>query len=127
MPPGHALSRVRSVTLDRLAAERLVVFGRKDYADYHSLLDHVLATAQQKPTIAVECDGASSLFTEVEAGRGVAVLPQVFARIVGRRLVMRPLTPNPEPLLVGIARATRTDVTPAGERFCQLLRDAASP
>jgi DNA-binding transcriptional LysR family regulator len=54
------------------------------------LVDHISA----KPRIAVECDSASSLITEVEAGRG-------------------------------IARATKADVTPAGEKFGEILRQTA--
>ena len=78
-----------------------------------------------RPPIAVECDGSSSLFTEVAAGHGVAILSQVFVEIVGTRLKLRPLTPEPAPQEVGIVRALKGDVTPAGEKFCVQLRAAA--
>ena len=77
------------------------------------------------PSIAVECDGSNSLFTEIAAGRGVAILSQVFAKIVGPRLRLRPLVPAPSAQAVGIVRATQGDVTPAGEKFCVQLRAAA--
>ena len=68
----------------------------------------------------MECDGASSLITEVEAGRGVALAtPRLVA---GKRLLYRPLTGTTEVGSVGIARATKSDVTPAGEKFCEILR-----
>ena len=40
----------------------------------------------------------------------------------GQRLLYRPLTGTTEVLSVGIARATKGDVTPAAEKFCEILR-----
>ena len=70
----------------------------------------------------MECDSASSLITEVEAGRGIALATPVLKLVTGKRLLYRPLTGATEVLSVGIARTTKGDVTPAGEKFCELLR-----
>ena len=70
----------------------------------------------------MECDSASSLITEVEAGRGIALATSVFKLVAGKRLLYRPLTGTTEVLSVGIARATKGDVTPAGDKFCEFLR-----
>jgi len=70
----------------------------------------------------VECDSASSLITEVEAGRGVALSSTIFKLVAGKRLLYRPLTGTTEVVSVGIARASKGDVTPAGEKFCEILR-----
>ena len=59
---------------------------------------------------------------EVEAGRAVAVVTTIAKLAAGKRLVYRPLRGTTEIQLVGIARATKGDVTPAGERFCEILR-----
>jgi DNA-binding transcriptional LysR family regulator len=88
-----------------LQIEALICFG-------HNLVDHISA----KPRIAVECDSASSLITEVEAG-GIALLTTVFKLVAGKRLRHRPLTGTTEAGSVGIARATKGDVTPVGENF----------
>jgi hypothetical protein len=40
----------------------------------------------------------------------------------GERLLYRPLTGTTETQFVGIARATKADVTPAGEKFREILR-----
>lgn len=119
----HPFAKMKSVPLTKLSFEKLVAFRRREYADYHALLARVLQDANPRPSIAGECDGASSLFTEIEAGRGVAILPQVFVKIVGTRLKLRPLTPAPAPQEVGIVRAIKGDVTPAGEKFCVQLRE----
>ena len=89
------------------------------------MLDRVFASVHAKPRIAVECDSASSLITEVEAGRGIALATPVFKLVAGKRLLYRPLTGTTEVLSVGIARATKGDVTPAGEKFCEILRQSS--
>ena len=45
-----------------------------------------------------------------------------FPGVAGKRLLYRPLTGTTEVGSVGIARATKGDVTPAGEKFCEILR-----
>src|SRR5882672_10062368 len=115
---AHPFARLKSVTLEKLAAEPLIGLRRKDYPEYYHFLDRLFAPIRAKPRIAVECDSASSLITEVEAGRGIALATPVFKLVTGKRLVYRPLTGTTEVLSVGIARAANGDVTPAGERFC---------
>jgi DNA-binding transcriptional LysR family regulator len=74
----------------------------------------------------VECDSASSLITEVETGRGVALALPVFKHVSGKRLLYRPLVGINDVVSVGIARAKNGDLTPAGERFCESLRKASN-
>ena len=108
--------------MEKVAAEPLVALRRKDYSEYHRILERIFAPISAKPHIAVECDSASSLITEVEAGRGIALASPSFKLVAGKRLLYRPLTGTKEVGSVGIARATKGDVTPAGERFCEILR-----
>jgi DNA-binding transcriptional LysR family regulator len=97
-----------------LQIEALICFG-------HNLVDHISA----KPRIAVECDSASSLITEVEAGRGIALAIPIFKLVAGKRLRHRRLTGTTEAGSVDIARATKGDVTPAVEKFCEILPQTA--
>jgi len=122
MTATHPFVRLKSITLEELAAEPLVGLRRKDYSEYYRIVDRVFASVHAKPRIAVECDSASSLITEVEAGRGVALSSTIFKLVAGKRLLYRPLTGTTEVASVGIARATKGDVTPAGEKFCEILR-----
>ena len=87
---------------------------------------HPFARIPTKPRIAVECDSASSLITEVEAGRGVTLRTPIFKLVAGKRLLYRPLTGTTESVSVGIARSTKGDVTPAGEKFCEILRQISN-
>jgi DNA-binding transcriptional LysR family regulator len=113
---------MKSIPLEKLATEPLVALRRKDYPEFNHFLDRIFTSIRAKPRIAVECDSASSLITEVEAGRGIALATRVFKLVAGKRLLYRPLTGTTEVLSVGIARATKGDVTPAGEKFCEILR-----
>src|SRR5271157_1450984 len=119
---AHPFARLKTIPLEKVAGEPLVGLRRKDYSDYHRVLDRIFAPLSAKPRIAVECDSVSSLILEVEAGRGIAVVTEVLKRVAGKRLLYRPLTGTTEAPAVGIARATNGDVTPAGERLCKILR-----
>ena len=119
---AHPFARLKSITLEKLAAEPLVGFQRNGYSEYYDYLERIFAPLGVKPRIAVECDSASSLIAEVEAGRGIALTSPIFKLVAGKRLLYRPITGTTESVSVGIARATKGDVTPAGEKFCEILR-----
>jgi DNA-binding transcriptional LysR family regulator len=123
---AHPFARLKSIPLEKVAAEPLVGLRRKDYPDAYDILDRVFAPIRAKPRIAVECDSASSIITEIEAGRGIALSSPFFKLVTGKRLLYRPLTGTTESLSVGIARATKGDVTPAGEKFCEILRKSSN-
>ena len=120
--PTHRFARLKSITLENVAAEPLIGFNRKDYPDYYVGLDRMFDPLGVKPRVIVECDSASSLITEVETGRGIAIASPVLKHASGKRLLYRPLIGTTEVLSVGIARAKKGDVTPAGEQFCEILR-----
>jgi len=48
------------------------------------------------------------------------------SHVVGKRLLYRSPTGTTEVGSVGIARATKGNVTPAGEKFCEILRQISS-
>lgn len=123
---AHPFARLKSIALEKVATEPLVALRRKDYSEYYLILDRIFAPIRVKPRIAVECDSASSLITEVEVGRGIALVSTIFKLVAGKRLLYRPLSDITETQSVGIARATKGDVTPAGETFCEFLRKSSA-
>ena len=120
--PKHRFARLKTITLEMVAAEPMIGFNRKDYPEYYVGLDRLFEPLGIKPRVVVECDSSSSLITEIETGRGVAIASPVLRHASGKRLLYRPLTGTTEVLSVGIARAIKGDVTPAGEKFCEILR-----
>jgi len=120
--PTHRFARLKTITLEMIATETMIGFNRKDYPEYYVGFDRLFEPLGIKPRVAVECDSASSFITEIETGRGVAIASPVLRHASGKRLLYRPLTGTTEVISVGIARATKGDVTPAGEKFCEILR-----
>ena len=120
--PAHRFARLKTITLEMVATEAMIGFNRKDYPEYYVGLDRLFEPLGIKPRVVVECDSSSSLITEIETGRGVAIASPVLRHASGKRLLYRPLTGTTEVLSVGIARAIKGDVTPAGEKFCEILR-----
>jgi DNA-binding transcriptional LysR family regulator len=123
--PTHPFARRKTITLEMVAAEPMIGFNRKDYPEYYVGLDRIFEPLGVKPRVVVECDSSSSLITEIETGRGVAIASPILRHASGKRLVYRPLNGTTEMMSVGIARATKGDVTPAGEKFCEILRKAS--
>ena len=76
--------------MEQLATEPLVGLARKDYSEFYRFLDRMFAPVRAKPRLAVKCDSVSSLITELEAGRGVALAIPIFKLIAGKRLLYRP-------------------------------------
>jgi DNA-binding transcriptional LysR family regulator len=109
-------------SVEKVAAQPLLALCRKDYSEYHRILERIFAPTSAKPRIAVESDSASSVILEVEAGRGIALVSKILKRLTGKRLLYRPLTGATKAQSVGISRARKGEVTPAGERFCEILR-----
>jgi DNA-binding transcriptional LysR family regulator len=123
--PAHPFARLKSIPLEKIATEPLIGLYRKDFPEYYRKLKRIFTSIGAKPRIAVECDSGSSLLIEVEAGRGIALCIPIFKLVTGKRLLYRPITGTTESVCIGIARATKGDVTPAGEKFCGILRKSS--
>ena len=119
---AHPFARLKSIPVEMVAAEPLIGLSRRDFPEYYRNLNRIFAPTGVKPHIALECDGRNSLIIEVEARHGIALCPVAS----GNRLLYRPLTGPAEPLPIGIARATKRDLTPAGEKLCQILRKTST-
>jgi len=103
--PSHPFARKRKLPLADLATERLIGYSRAEYPEYHEFLKLLFAAGERRPLIAEEHDSVSSLIAAVESGRGVAIVTESLRCMVGDRLVLRPLSPAPEPFCVGVVAA----------------------
>jgi LysR family transcriptional regulator, benzoate and cis,cis-muconate-responsive activator of ben and cat genes len=119
----HPFARLKSVPLRKIAAEPLIGMHRNDYPEYYPALERLFASTGAKPRLAVECDSSSSLLIEVEAGHGIALCLPILEHVTGKRLLYRPITGTTELVYIGIARAMDGNLTPAGAKFCEILRE----
>ena len=119
----HRLVRAKRISLAELKDERLIVYSREDFPEYHQWLNGLFGRAIQRLLAnAEEHDSGTSLIAAVEAGRGVAVVASVFSSVAGPRLKLRELQPSPAPLVVGVAYHRRR-LGPAARQFVRMLTD----
>jgi DNA-binding transcriptional LysR family regulator len=128
--PAHPLARKRRVTLPQIAAERIVGYTLADYPEYHAWLARLLAPVagdgtRRGPVIAEEYDSATSLIAAVEAGRGLALVPESFACFAGPRVVLRPITPPPVKMEIGLAHLDEA-LVPAVAKFVEMAEKVAA-
>ena len=122
--PTHPLAGRRTVTLSEVAREPLITYSRKDYPEAHEHLAAMFAAIKSKPRIAEEHDSVSSLIAAVESGAGVAIAPQSLTCTAGLRLKLIPLSPAPQPLIIGAAWS-KNGLTAAAERFVKCAKATA--
>jgi DNA-binding transcriptional LysR family regulator len=125
IPPNHPLARRRSVSLSDAAQFPLIAYGRREYPDYHGLLERLFSRQKVKMAIAEEHDGATSLIAAVEAGSGVAIVPDSISCFSGNRLKLVALSPEPEPVIVGAAWGKK-QLSPAAARFLDCARKTSA-
>ena len=123
--PRHPLAKSKSISLKRVAGEPLVAYSRKDYPEYHEMLERLFAPVGRKPRIAGEHDSGTSLIAAVESGQGVALVPECLACMVGARLKLLPLRPALSPIPVA-AIWRREAGGELAEKFIACLRPAAA-
>ncbi len=121
--PGHPLARRRTVSLAQVAREPLVTYSRKDYPEAHHQLEDLFAAIGHKPRIVEEHDSVSSLIAGIEAGAGVAIVPESLTCTAGPRLKLIPFSPPLQPLIIGAAWL-RARLAPADERFLALAKES---
>jgi len=102
--PAHGLAGKRSVSLGALTGERLITYSRREYPEYHEWLMHLFKPAGGMPAVGEEHDSATSLIAAVEAGHGVAIVPEALSCLAGPRLKLRRIAGGIEPFSVGLAR-----------------------
>jgi LysR family transcriptional regulator, benzoate and cis,cis-muconate-responsive activator of ben and cat genes len=118
--PSHPLAKRRKVPLAELADERLIAYSQAEYPEYHESLKLLFPNARRRPRVAEEHDSVTSLIAAVESGRGVAIVTESLRCMVGERLVLRPISPAPEPFCVGVVTQIAVG-HPALGRFVEAL------
>jgi len=117
--PGHRLASRRRLTLEDAAREPLIAYTRSEYPEYHEFLKELFPDTRLH--IAEEHDGVNSLIAAVEAGSGVALVPETLTCFAGPRLKLLPLHPGPKPLAVGAAWP-KENLVPQAAQFLECAR-----
>lgn len=120
LPPGHPLSRRRTVPLRTLANEPFVAPPRTSPAYRDALLDFC-RTAGFTPNLVQEGNNAQCMLELVSAGVGVALVPDTFRQLAALEVEFRPLTPTPRELEFHVAWR-RDNPSPTLRGFLEMLR-----
>jgi DNA-binding transcriptional LysR family regulator len=108
LAPKHPLAKSKTISLGQLSGEPLIAYSRKDYPEYHDILDELFAGVRQ-PRVAEEHDGITSIIAAVESGRGFALVPKCVQFMAGSRVKLIPLDPAPPAVPVGAAWKKETE------------------
>jgi DNA-binding transcriptional LysR family regulator len=117
----HRFARTRRVSLNDIAREPLLAFRRQNHPEHHVFLAKIFASQVKLPAIVEEYDTASSLIAAVEAGRGVAVVFRTIYFLAGRRLAVKPITPEPPRFPISVAYR-KDEATAATLAFVEAIR-----
>lgn len=121
--PLHPLARLKEVSLNEIVNERIVGYSQRDYPEFLHWFNRLNWPNRKPPRIAEEHDSVTSLIAAVESGRGVSVAPDSLACLVGPRLKLVPLQPQPEPFaVIGAWRSDNAKI----KRFIENAKDASS-
>lgn len=123
---GHRLAQRRTVTLDQVAAERLILFDRR--SSFHDIALTLFNRGRVQPASILETDNSEAAARLVGEGLGVAVLPRtaVAEALEDGDLVELHLLETP-PLLRPVAAVYRSDtpLSRPAELFLELARTLA--
>jgi len=112
----HPFAKRDSVPLQEAARESFVSYSREAVPGYYEFLKSTFAPVRTKLRIVQEHEGVSSFLPAVEAGTGVALVPDFFADFAAGRVKLVRVIPEPETTIVSIA-ALKGKLTPAAETF----------
>jgi len=123
--PQHPFARRRAIPIAEVAAEPLIGLTREDYPGYYDYVSMIFSKVKQKPRVVEEYDSYNGIISAVEAGTGVALGGDVLGHILGNRVKLLHITPEPKPVAVGIV-GTKGRLSPAAAKFWQCAKEAAS-
>ena len=123
--PKHPFASRRAVKLAELAPCPLIALSRSDFPEYHEMLAALFSKGKSRPHIAEEHESIASLMASVEAGNGVALVPESMACVAGPRLKLTQLSPAPQPLVVA-AVWPGSGLSAGAEQFLDCARKAVA-
>jgi DNA-binding transcriptional LysR family regulator len=125
LPATHRVAKEKTIRLKTLAGEPFVQFHRQGAP---GLFDEVIGCCRRagfSPRIVNEPNFMATVMTLVESGLGVSLIPHCVRTLNRPHIVIRPITPKSEPILL-CAAWLKSAQNPALAAFLDVLR-AAGP
>jgi len=126
VPRGHELEREQTIPFADLAGENWLLgdFGR-DSPSFR-MIDRRCREAGFDPHVAYRVNDCQMAQALVAAGEGIALLPRIMLQAKHRGVAIRPLATDPPMRRVSAVRPATRYLTPATERFIELLVAASA-
>ena len=121
LPAGHSLAKKRSISIRELANERFVLNDRKHSPTVFDKAISLCADAGFSPKISSTATVSSGVIALVEAGEGVAILPQGARTLNPGDLVFIPLSDRDASVDLVIAWSSQHP-SPVVDSFMQLVK-----
>lgn len=121
----HPLARRRVVSLADAAREPFIGYLRELHPENRDYLFTIFAPVKIKPRIVEEHENVAGVISAVEAGSGVSLATDTFAYVVGNRVKLLRLDPEPQPVPIYIA-APKARLSPAAEQFWRCATEVGS-
>lgn len=127
LPRQHPLAGMEKISLADVAQQPVISLKRSAFEWYNAYISDSLIPHNPRFAIAEEHDGAEGVIAAVEAGRGVALVYDVMAQIIGERLALRQLTPPPHeaPLVLFYRPDCQRSLTTSFVRAAQAVKRGA--
>ncbi len=122
---NHPLARNSRVTPEDVARQPLLVFCRRNYPEYWDLVTDWLRKHRQRPAIAGEFDGVTSLLSAVESGLGVALVATSTGRLIPKRVRLKVLRDAPRTFCIAVGQRAGLPPNKVLGVFIEELRHAA--
>lgn len=121
-PPDHPLAAMTSVPVSRLNDEPMIGYERD--MGTRKAIDHVLRAHRANVRYVAEYDNVETIKRAVEIGQGVAVVPLPAVRFEVEHGHLKVLRLSDETILrpVGIIHKRGRHLSPAAEKFIEILK-----
>jgi DNA-binding transcriptional LysR family regulator len=126
-PPRHPLLRRKTIRLEHLVDQPLILFERGSTGRQHVI--DAFHEAGRSPTVAMETTNTEIIVRMVEAGMGVSIVPLLRSGAVtrGRRVAVRPLAQQVRPIHSGILRRRDEVLSGSSSRFLDFVMSQGKP
>jgi len=121
LPVTHALARRKSIAIRELAEETFVLNDRRQSPVVFDKMLSLCAQAEFTPRLGASASAGSGVLALVEAGEGVAILPQGSRPLGSEAVVFIPLTDGGASVDLVIAWSAQYE-NPAVRPFLELMR-----
>lgn len=95
LPKQHPFAALPKVSIEDLVHQPIVSLSETVHPWFNAYIRNILAVHGSSYDVVEEHDSDEGVLAAVEAGRGIALLYDVMAHFVGRRLILKRLSPAP--------------------------------